>query len=274
MATGFIYALLALGFAAVYRSMRLINFAQGDLFVTGAFIGLALAQHLHLSFAPVLTLTCLLLERCALAPYAGRAPELNIMIRTIGIAVVLQGAALIIWGTGEYHFPGLLRTATISLGRLDVPQHLLTLGAAALVLMLALAVFLRRTRMGLGMMAASQDPHGAAIIGIDTAWSRTLAFGISAMLAGAAGVLTAPLWYVHYGVGTMVGLKGFTAAVLGGLGRFRGAVLGGLFLGVVENLTAGYLSSTWKDAVVFGILLVALALRPQGLLGLVHTPRT
>lgn len=280
LATGVIYAMLALGFASVYRSMRLINFAQGDLFMAGAFIGLFLSSHSGLSFVPVLILTCVLsfclgvaLERLALAPKRASAPEFNIMIRTIGISVVLQGAALLLWGTDEYRFPPLLPAGTLSVASLSIPIHLLYIGGASVLLFLGLAFFSKHTQLGLCMRAASQDRLGAEIIGVNSDLVQSVAFGISAALAGAAGVLIAPLWYVQYSMGVMMGLKGFTAAVLGSLGNFQGAILAGLCLGVMENLTAGYISSIWKDAVVFAVLIIVLALRPQGLFGLAYKAR-
>jgi branched-chain amino acid transport system permease protein len=280
LATGVIYAMIALGFASVYRSMRLVNFAQGDLFMTGAFIGLLLSRHAGLSFVPVLILTCVLMfclgvafERLALAPKGSQAPELNLMIRTIGLSVALQGAALLLWGTEEYRFPPLLPSGAISVSYLSIPIHLLYIGGTSVLLLLGLAFFIKHTQLGLCMRAVSQDRIGAEIIGINSGLVQSVAFGVSAALAGAAGVLIAPLWYVHYNMGVMMGLKGFTAAVLGSLGSFPGAIVGGICLGVVENLTAGYVSSIWKDAVVFAILIVVLALRPQGLFGLGYKAR-
>ena len=131
--------------------------------------------------------------------------------------------------------------------------------------MAVLWAFLRNTRTGAAMRAASQDRAGARMIGVDVVRMRSLAFGISAALAGAAGVLIAPLWYVHHSMGVTMGLKGFTAAVIGGLGSMPGAVIGGVCLGVVENLSTGYVSSTWKDAIVFTILLATLVIRPDGI---------
>jgi branched-chain amino acid transport system permease protein len=280
LANGVIYAIIALGFASVYRSMRLINFAQGDLFMAGAFIGLFLARHSGLSFVPVLILTCALsfclgvaLERLALSPRAGSSPELNVMIRTIGLSVALQGTAVLLWGTEEHRFPALLPTGAYSFLGLSFPYHLFYIGGASILLLAGLGFFIKYTQLGLCMRAASQDKLGAEIVGVNTQLAQSVAFGISAALAGAAGVLIAPLWYVHYSMGVMMGLKGFTAAVLGSLGSFPGAVLGGLLLGVVENLTAGYVSSLWKDATVFAILLIALTARPQGLIGMVYKAR-
>ena len=274
LANGFVYALLALGFATVYRSMRLINFAQGNFFMAGAFVGLYLENRWHLSFAYVLLLTSVIcmvvgmcIERCTLAPLGSDAPEMNAMISTIGLAVVLQGGALIFRGTDEYRFPQLLPTGSTTWCHISIPLHLVSIGSAAIILMVVLATFLRFTKLGLSMRAASQDSIGAEIMGIDVQRTRMIAFGISASIGGAAGVLIAPFWYVFYDMGSSMGLKGFTAAVLGSLGSLPGAILGGLFLGVIENLTAGYISSVWKDAVVFGILLSVLTFRPQGLLG-------
>jgi branched-chain amino acid transport system permease protein len=278
--SGFIYALLALGFAAVYRSMRLINFAQGDLFMAGAFTGLFFASNLRLPFIPVLLLTGLVLllfgmlfARFVLAPSRSPASEMQGMIKTIGLSVVLQGIALRGWGTEEYRFPELLSSGSYSIDRISIPLDLLYMGGTSLVLLVALAFFLKYSHVGICMRAASQNPLAAKIVGVNVTFVTSLAFGISASVAGIAGVLIAPIWYVHYSMGAMMGMKGFTAAVLGSLGSFSGAVLGGVVLGITENLAAGYISSLWKDAVVFAILIGVLALRPQGLFGFSYKER-
>jgi branched-chain amino acid transport system permease protein len=280
LASGFIYALLALGFATVYRSMRVINFAQGDLFMAGAFVGLFLAKNLQLPFLAVLVLTGLVLlafgmvfQKFVLAPASSRTPEVHAMIRTVGLSVVLQGVAIITWGTEEYRFPQLLSSASVSLYSISIPVNLLFIAGASVVLLGSLAAFLTHSQLGLCMRAASQNRLGAEVVGINVSLTRSFAFGLSASLGGIAGVLIAPLWYVHYSMGVMMGLKGFTAAVLGSLGSFPGAVIGGLTLGVIENLTAGYVSSVWKDAAVFAILIAVLTLRPQGILGLRYKER-
>ena len=272
LTTGFIYALLALGFSMVYQSMRLINFAQGDLFMAGAFIGYLLAVKVHLSFLPVLVLTVTLcfvlglaIERLTLAPRIRTASEVNLMIRTIGVSVFLQGSALLLFGTEEYRFPDQLSGEPVLFGGLVVSRSLVIVGTASLALMLLLWAFLKYTALGTAMRAASQDRIGAEMIGIDVPRTRSLAYALSAALAGAAGVLIGPLWYVHQSMGVMMGLKGFTAAVFGGMGSMPGAIVGGLCVGMIENLSTGYVSSTWKDAIVFGILLIMLSLRPDGI---------
>lgn len=272
LTTGFIYALLALGFSMVYQSMRLINFAQGDLFMAGAFIGYLLAVKVHLPFLPVLALTVILcfvlgfaIERLTLAPRIRTASEVNLMIRTIGVSVFLQGSALLLFGTEEYSFPDQLSGVPILFGDLVVSRSLVIVGTASLALMLLLWAFLKYTALGTAMRAASQDRIGAEMIGIDVPRTRSLAYAMSAALAGAAGVLIGPLWYVHQSMGVMMGLKGFTAAVIGGMGSMPGAIIGGLCVGMIENLSTGYVSSTWKDAIVFGILLIMLSVRPDGI---------
>ncbi|MCI0603407.1 branched-chain amino acid ABC transporter permease [bacterium] len=274
LANGFVYALLALGFAAVYRSMGLINFAQGDLFMAGAFVGLLLSSILSLSFFPLLLLTCLLCfclgvvyEKLTLSPLRSSAPDINLMIRTIGLSVALQGVALSIWGTEEYRFPQLIPINTFVFKGVTVQIHLFYVGGAAVTLMALFGIFLKYTHLGLSMRAASQDSLGAQIVGVNVDTVRAFAFGTSSALGAASAVLISPIWYVTYNMGVMMGLKGFTAAVLGSFGDFKGAVIGGLFLGIVENLGAAYISSSWKDGIVFGLLVLVLALRPQGIFG-------
>lgn len=273
IANGFIYALIALGFTAIYSSMRLINFAQGDLFMAGAFIGLEITQRTGLSYSATILATCascfvlgVLIERVVIEPRSANASEMNTMIRTVAISVMLEGVALVRYGTGEQKFPGGFSSHAFIWHGVMLPAHLPPIAAASILLTFVLAWFLNATLMGTAMRAAAQDRVGAEMIGINVKRTRAIAFGISAALAGGAGILIAPIWYLKFSMGFMMGLKGFTAGVIGGLGSFRGAIVGGLLLGVVENLAAAYFSSTWKDAVVFAILLAVLAIRPSGLL--------
>lgn len=274
LTNGFIYALIAIGFSMVYSTMRLINFAQGSLFMVGSFIGLMLSIHLSLPFPLLFLLTVIVtfilgvvLEKLTLSFIRGKAAAFNMMVSTIGLMVLLKDSALVIWGSGERRFPSVVPALPLQFSNIIVPPYLFLVGGFSIGLMLILTIFLKYTRLGLSMRAAAHDPLMAELMGVSTRSIYSLAFGISAALGGAAGVLIAPLWFVYFGMGSLIGLKGFTAAVLGSLGSIPGAIFGGLFLGIVENLTAGYISSTWKDAISFGILIAALVFRPEGLLG-------
>ena len=274
LTNGFIYSLIAIGFSTVYSTMKLINFAQGSLFMVGSFIGLMLSLHLSLPFPLLFLLIVVLtfilgvvLEKLTLSLIRGKSAAFNMMISSIGLMILLKDSALIIWGSGERRFPSIVPAMSLQFSNVIVPPYLFLVGGFSIGLMLVLTLFLKYTRLGISMRAAAQDPLMAELMGINTRFIDSLAFGISAALGGAAGVLIAPLWFVYFGMGDLIGLKGFTAAVLGSLGSIPGAIFGGLSLGVIENLAAGYISSTWKDAISFGILIAVLVFRPEGLLG-------
>ncbi|ATE62027.1 branched-chain amino acid ABC transporter permease [Thauera sinica] len=269
---GSIYGLIALGFVLVYNSSHVINFAQGDLQMIGGMMAVAvLTAGLPLPIAVVLgTLggagVGFLLYKAAIQP-AGNAGPLPLVVITLGAALVIRGAAESVWGRGYYSLPAFSGDEAIHvMGVTVMPQSLWVLGLTAAVV-IVLTRFFDATKTGKAILATSIDPDAATLMGIDTRRMKLLCFGLGGFLASVAGVAIAPIAFTYSTVGLMLGLKGFVAAVLGGLGNFKGAVLGGLILGITETMMSGYGASDYKDAVAFLLILVILVFMPRGLFG-------
>jgi branched-chain amino acid transport system permease protein len=272
LTNGAIYALIALGFGIIYNATTIINFAQGEMVMLGALCAISIyhvSPSLPLAFVggvAMVTLIGLVFERLALRPVRDPSP-ISLIIITVGGAVFIKGVAMLLWGKDPFSLPPFTSNVPIALGPATIlPQNLWVLGVGTL-LVLFLEAFLRLTLVGKAMRACAYNPRAARLVGISTSRMVQLSFGLSAALGAAGGILIAPLTLGVYDMGTMLGLKGFSAAILGGLGSILGGVLGGLLLGVAESLASGLISSGYRDAVAFLILLVALFIRPQGLLG-------
>ncbi len=278
LTVGAIYALVALGFSIIYNASRVINFAQGEFVMIG---GMSMASLLALgvpgaaAFAAAIAIAAvvgLLLERLAIARARG-ASVVTLIIITIGASIFLRGVAQLVWDKGLHTLPPLSGDRPIAfLGASIVPQSLWVLGIT-IVIVAALSAFFGRTRMGKAMLATSHNRLAAQLVGIDIGVVLFASFGLAAALGAVAGVLIAPITFTSYDVGVMLGLKGFAAAILGGLGSFPGAVAGGLALGILESFGAGFVSSAYKDVIAFVIMLAVLFFRPDGLFGALRAER-
>ena len=272
LTNGAIYALIALGFGIIYNATTIINFAQGEMVMLGALCAISI-YHLYPSLplalvggAAMVTLIGLTFERLALRPVKDPNP-ITLIIITVGGAVLIKGVAMLIWGKDAYPLPPFSGDVPIHLGPATIlPQNLWVMGITA-ALVLGLEAFFRLTLMGKAMRACAYNTKAARLVGISAGRMVQLSFGLAAALGAGAGILIAPLTLGVYDMGTMLGLKGFSAAIIGGLGSLMGGVLGGLVLGVAEALATGLISSGYRDAVAFLLLLVVLFLRPQGLVG-------
>lgn len=281
LTAGAIYALVALGFSIIYNASHAINFAQGEFVMVGGMcavslvgIGLPLAAALPLAIGGA-ALVGLLVQRLALEPAqaGGRADVVTLIIITIGVGLFLRGLAQVLWDKGIHPLPAFTGSAPIAIGGASVlPQSLWVLGGTALAV-LALGWFFGRTLYGKAMRAAAINPMAAQLMGISTRGVMRTSFALAAALGALGGVLTAPITFTSYDVGVMLGLKGFAAAMLGGLGSFGGAVAGGLLLGLLESFGAGFVSSAYKDALAFVVILGVLFLLPGGLVGARRTER-
>jgi branched-chain amino acid transport system permease protein len=272
LTNGAIYALIALGFGIIYNTTAIINFAQGEMVMLGALCAISiyhLEPSLPLAFlggVVLVTLVGLAFERLALRPVRDPNP-ITLIIITVGGAVFIKGLASLLWGKEAYSFPAFSGNVPLQLGPATVlPQNLWVVGLTGL-LVLALEAFFRLTLVGKAMRACAYNPLAARLVGITAGRMVQLSFGLSAALGAGAGILIAPLTLGVYDMGTMLGLKGFSAAIIGGLGSLGGGVLGGLLLGLAEALATGFISSGYRDAVAFLLLLLVLFLRPQGLVG-------
>jgi len=272
LTSGAVYALIALGFGIIYNTTTIINFAQGEMVMLGALSAISIYQavpSLPLAFVggiAAVALVGVLLERLALRPVRDPSP-ITLIIITVGAAVLIKGVAMLVWGKEAYTLPPFSGDTPFHLGTATIlPQNLWVLGLT-LVLVAALEAFFRLTLVGKAMRACAYNPRAARLVGIAAGRMVQLSFGLSAALGAGAGILIAPLTLGVYDMGTMLGLKGFSAAIIGGLGSLLGGVLGGLILGVAEALASGLISSGYRDAVAFLLLLIVLFLRPQGVVG-------
>ncbi len=282
---GGIYALIALGYTMVYGVLGLINFAHSDVFMIGAYVGIFTAAFFGLvatsshgaspgvaaAVFVAAMVACaalgMVIERLAYRPVR-HAPKLTPLVTAIGVSMLLQNVAILVFKATPRGFPPVVRKVSVALGPVTVANVKLINLAVAVVLMIGLTLLVQRTRVGRAMRALSVNIDAARLMGVNTNRIIAVTFGLGSALAGAGGVLfgidepsITPL------TGVQLGLKAFVAAVLGGIGNIPGAMLGGLLIGLVEQLAGAYLSSSFAPAIVFSILVVVLLVRPQGLLG-------
>lgn len=270
---GAIYALVGLGFVTISRASQIINFAQGEFVMLGGMITFFLLNGIHLPYPLAALFSVLIVVLIGfllhlLVIYPLRKASLPILIMaTLGASLFLSSASGLVFGTLPKALPPFSGTGPFEIWNVSVsPQSLWVLGATFLVL-LSLSLLSHRTLIGKAMEASSTDPLGAALSGISRNLMIFLAFGVSAGIGSIAGIFITPIFYVSYYSGTLIGLKGFIAAVLGGWGKNSGAILGGFVLGVVESLSVAFIPSGYKDAIAFIILLLILYFRPKGILG-------
>jgi len=272
LTVGAIYALVALGFCIIYNASHVINFAQGEFVMIG---GMATASLLGagLPLAPaalgavaLAALIGMALARFAVQPARG-ASVVTLIIITIGAAILLRGLASIVWDKRIHALPAFSGDQPINVaGATLAPQSLWVIGVTALAVA-ALWGFFNRTLTGKAILAVSHNRLAAQLVGISVQRVLLVSFALSAALGALAGILIGPITFTSWDVGLLLGLKGFAAAILGGMGSGPGAVVGGLTLGLLESLGAGYVSSAYKDAIAFIVMLAVLMLMPGGLLG-------
>ena len=272
LTVGSAYALAALGFTIIYNTSGVINFAQGEFIMLGGMLASLLAgagMPLPLAIIVAVIVTGaigLVMEKVVIEP-AHNAQVVTLIIITIGASLTIRGLVQILLGKGTHALaPFSGDTPIVLFGATLLPQSLWVLGVT-LVIVGALAWFFGRTLLGKAMLATSHNKLAAQLVGINTRRVLLASFGLAALLGAFGGILVAPITYTSYDAGIMLGLKGFVAAVLGGLGGGVGAVAGGLILGIAEAMTAGYISSSYKDAVPFVLILLILFFMPRGLFG-------
>jgi len=279
LSTGAIYALIGIGFAIIYNSTEIINFAQGELVMLGGMFALFFINFLHLPLPVAVILAVVsttavgvLFERLTIRPLKSATP-LSLIIITIGGSILIRGIAMLVWGKDTHAIPSFSGTDPILIGTATIlPQHLWIFALTVLAIAMN-KLFFNYTITGKAMRACAVNKRAAGLVGIDVRKMVLFSFAISASLGSLAGIIVAPLTMTSYDVGIMLGLKGFCAAIIGGLSAGVGTVLGGLLLGVLESLGAGLISSGYKDAIAFIILLLILFIRPQGLFGKAETER-
>jgi branched-chain amino acid transport system permease protein len=272
LTVGAIYALVALGFTLIYNSSDVVNFAQGEFVMLGGMMTVfASAAGVPLPLAALLAIVVaaavgLALHRLAIEPARGASP-VTLIIITIGASILLRGLASIVFDKNYHSLPPLLGNDPLIIsGAALLPQSIIVLAGVALIVAVLWA-FLTRTLTGKAMLATAANRLAAQLVGINTSAIVGLSFVISAAIGAIGGILAAPITLTNYDIGTMLALKGFAAAMLGGMGNPLGAVVGGLVLGLLEAFSAGYISSQYKDAVAFIVILLVLFTMPQGLFG-------
>jgi branched-chain amino acid transport system permease protein len=279
LSTGAIYALIGIGFAIIYNSTEIINFAQGELVMLGGMFAFFFSDSLHLPLPAAVILAVasttaagVLFERLTIRPLKSATP-LSLIIITIGGSILIRGIAMLVWGKDTHAIPAFSGSDPILIGTATIlPQHLWIFALTVLAIAMN-KIFFNYTITGKAMRACAVNRRAAGLVGIDVRKMVLFSFAISASLGSLAGIIVAPLTMTSYDVGVMLGLKGFCAAIIGGLSAGFGTVLGGLILGVLESLGAGLISSGYKDAIAFIILLLILFIRPQGLFGKATTER-
>ena len=280
---GMIYALIALGYTMVYGIVQLINFAHGEIFMVGAYLGLLvyflLTYLVHTTDALILmpavfifamlgaSALGMIIERFAYRPLRD-AQRLAPLITAIGVSFLLQNAVMLIAGPADKSFPYLMNVKKFPIGNVTFTNLQVMILLVSVLLMAALQAFVKNTRTGKAMRALADDRQAASLMGINVNQVISIAFLVGSGLAGAGGVMYG-MYYntINFHDGYLVGLKAFTAAVLGGIGNIPGAMVGGVLMGIVEGLGAGYLSSEWKNVFAFFILILILLFRPSGILG-------
>ncbi len=275
---GSLYALTALGFAIIFRATGVVNFAQGDMMMVGAFFALILYRGYHLGYVAAFLLALgaawllgAVIERVAYRPLV-RAPVFTVILSTVAVGQMLRSGVRILRGDELALFPPILSATPFTWAGISLTWLNVGIVLIALLVLSGFLAFFRWTRLGWAMRATAQNREAAALVGVSVPMVFSVSWGISAALAAAAGILLAPLITITPDMG-VIGIKGFIAAILGGYNSLVGSVAGGFLLGVLENLTGVYVSSTFKDVVIFGVLIATVVVRPAGLLGRPETRR-
>ena len=274
LSLGSIYALIALGYTMVYGIAKMLNFAHGDIIMVGAFTiivsistcGLPVWVALILSVV-MCTVLGVVTELVAYKPLRKSEP-LTVLITAIGVSYLLQNLALLIFGSSQKSFPSIFDISSVHIGDLSMSGESVVTLAVTIIIMIALSLFINKTRAGKAMRAVSEDKEAAELMGISVNKTISLTFAIGSALAAVAGVFYGATYgFIGPYTGSMPGIKAFVAAVFGGIGSIPGAMIGGLLLGVLESLSKAYISTELSDAIVFASLIVVLLVKPTGLLG-------
>lgn len=273
---GSIYAIIALGYTMVYGIARMLNFAHGDIIMIGGYVAFIAFTNLKLPTILSILLSVIVcailgvtIERLAYKPLRS-ASSLSVLITAIGVSYFLQNSAQLIFGADNKMFPNMLPKGNIKLfnGQLSISYLTIITIVTCIIVMICLTLFVKKTKTGKAMRACSEDKGAASLMGIDVNKTISLTFAIGSGLAALASVLLCVTYpSLSSSLGSMPGIKAFTAAVFGGIGSIPGALVGGLLLGIVENLAKAYISTQLSDVIVFGVLIVILLIKPTGLLG-------
>ncbi len=272
LAIGCIYSLIALGISMIIRATEILHFAQGEMMMIGAMMGLSAFWLAEMPFALVLLfgilgggLVSVFVEFTIYRPLGRRVALINVVIATLGVSLVLQNVARLAWGSEPLRYPTLFASKGLVVAGFVVSPQLIWIVILGALIMAGLMLFFHFTRLGIAMQAAAQDPNAARLMGINVERITTLTFAVSGMMAGAAGVLLGSLFFASFNMGFTTGIKAFVAATLGGLGSVPGAMVGGLLFGLIETFSGMLISTSYKDAVGMTVLILILLFAPMGL---------
>jgi branched-chain amino acid transport system permease protein len=270
---GSVYGLVGLGYGLIYKASGLMTLAQGDMLMFGAFLGLTFYKYMGLPFIVSLLLTMILMfflgmfiERVLVTKLLAKGAQVvYVILCTISISMILQNTAMLTWGSNVMQFPSIFNKSTVEVfGMRVVPENLLALGVG-IVAMIGLHFFMTKSKFGTSMRASAMDEMAASSLGINVPATKGASWGIASMLAGGIGVVVGPIFGVYTSMGAMIGQKAFAGAVVGGYGNMYGAIVGGLFFGFLETFVSAYLTSSYKDFITFGMLILVMIILPKGL---------
>lgn len=273
LAIGSVYGVVGLGYAIIYKASGLMTLAQGDMLMLGAFLGMTFYKYLQLPFVVSLLLTMVIMfafgmfiERVMVTKLLEKgAAVVYVILCTIAISMLMQNGAMLAWGSNVMQFPSIFKGKMLNIfGTSVAPEYLLCL-VVGIICMLGLHFFMTKSKFGTSMRAAAQDELAAAAMGINVPATKGAAWGIASMLAGAVGVVVGPIFGVYASMGAMIGQKAFAGAVVGGYGNMYGAIVGGLFFGFLETFVSAYVTSSYKDFISFGVLILVMIIMPTGL---------
>ncbi|MCL6592593.1 MAG: branched-chain amino acid ABC transporter permease [Alicyclobacillus sp.] len=268
---GSVYALVALGYSMVYRSMGLVNFANGQIFMAGAYIGTVFYVSMHTSFLLAFVLAVLLTALLGMVIERMLRPLESLdlmfmMLGTLGFGIVLQNLAIIIWGPDGIAVPFPIHNVPWMVGGVSIAPYTVLIVAVTAGIVLLLQLFLTKTKLGLALRASAQDREMSMALGINVSLMNALTLAIGSGLAACAGMLVGPIFYVSPDMSTSVGINGFAAAILGGFGNLPGAIVGGLIFGILQQIAATQVSA-WNDVIAFVVFVLVLVFKPSGIVG-------
>lgn len=274
IAVGCIYALIGLGYSLIYSASALMSFVQGEIFMLGAYVAYTIYVSYHIPFVLAVLLAIVImfafgivLQRGMISPLLKRgAQQIHIVLATIGLSIFLKNFAMIVWGSDVKNFPSALGENPIRFAGVSISPQQIAIVIVTFACMIGLHLFMSRTKIGTSLRAAAQDSMAAGVMGINVPMTVGIAWALAAALSAVAGILLAPIYGVYPKMGAILSTKGFAAAVLGGYGNMYGAIIGGLIFGIVETMAAGYISSSFKDIISFGVLILVLFVMPHGIL--------